>query len=422
MERKAKDQVINDIWEMSKHEVMEYFNPKFDKTSGKYIRKQGLAEKIKDIELPGYILNQIESVQEGVPYIALGKAIVPVCGNMIDFERYKMKPLEKAEGKKTILLDMDGVLTNFAEAYKTAFDRDVFKDDSFTVMQMCLTQPHFFRTIPVLQRGKELYDRLIKKYNVIFLTTPMEGMDYCKSDKLAWLKENICENPTVIFSASKADYAHSAHDILIDDMSHNLKSFAEAGGTAIDFNAYTNDEILIKIAETLNPQTEIKRIKEQLKNIQINKNPSEAQKKQGNYLKGKVVIRGIPITVENVPGSIRWGYDEKGLKWVNRLKNYYGYISKTEGNDGDEIDVFIGNEPENNKAFVINQKNPVSGLFDEHKIILCVNDIESAKKVYLQNYSKGWEKNIMSIESTNTKKLREWLKVGNYKEPYRGDL
>lgn len=614
MERKAKDQVINDIWEMSKHEVMEYFNPKFDKTSGKYIRKQGLAEKIKDIELPGYILNQIESVQEGVPYIALGKAIVPVCGNMIDFEKAKylskkpdgkggwiytypkdikgrekkteekkeerkvnqtetpefkkwfgdskvvdsqgkplvvyhvssqefsefktegkiktfagdvenmgayftpnkeeykhkgnkqyqvflkiknpyittnqldvavIKPQEKkaleekgydgvillrnnkpdeyvvfspnqiksatgnrgtfdpnsadmtkalpVEGKgrymtyddvksfennPTIFLDMDGVVTWFSEAYKTAFDRDVFKDDSFTVTQMCLTQPHFFRTIPVLQRGKELYERLSKKYNVIFLTTPMEGMDYCKSDKLAWLKENICENPTVIFSANKADYAHSAHDILVDDMTHNLESFAEAGGTAIDFNAYTNDEILIKIAETLNPQTEIKRIKEQLKNIQINKNPSEAQKKQGNYLKGKVVIRGIPITVENVPGSIRWGYDEKGLKWVNRLKNYYGYISKTEGNDGDEIDVFIGNEPENNKAFVINQKNPVSGLFDEHKIILCVNDIESAKKVYLQNYSKGWEKNIINIIPTNTKKLREWIRCGIRSEPF----
>jgi len=215
-----------------------------------------------------------------------------------------------------------------------------------------------------------------------------------------------------------SDYANSVKDILIDDYDKNLIEFSDNGRTAINFNTHTNDEILFKIAETLNPQTEIKQIKEQLKNIKINDNPSDMQKKKGNYLKGRIIIRGIPITIENIPGSIRWGYDEKGLKWVNRLKNYYGYISKTEGNDGDGIDVFIGNEPENNKAFVINQKNPASGLFDEHKIILCVNDIDSAKKVYLQNYSKGWGKNIIDIIPTNTKKLREWLRDGVKTEPY----
>ena len=638
MERKAKDQVINDIWEMSKHEVMEYFNPKFDKTSGKYIRKQGLAEKIKDIELPGYILNQIESVQEGVPYIALGKAIVPVCGNMIDFEKAKYlskkpdgkggwiytypkdtkgrekKIEEKKEGGKvsqvdtpefkkwfgdskvvdsngkplvvyhgtksdfnefdlnktgsnndsgmwgkgfyfsplksfskhyggnikkvylniqnpfivtqgmqslrkivskdlseklssptwdnpeeiskeirkellslgydgvfqyengnpdkftqivafypnqiksatgnkgtfdansndmtkalpvegkgrymtyddvksfennpTIFLDMDGVITWFSEAYKTAFDRDVFKDDSFTVTQMCLTQPHFFRTIPVLERGKELYNRLAKKYNVIFLTTPMEGMDYCKSDKLAWLKENICENPTVIFSDNKADYAHSAHDILVDDMTHNLESFAEAGGTAIDFTKHTNDEIMDKIADTLNPQKEIKIIKEQIKNMQVNTSPTEKQKESGIYQKGRFVIKGIPVVIENPKGSVRWGIGENGRKWFNRMKSHYGYIQhKGEAIDGDKVDVFIGDKFSNNKVFVINQGK--NNMFDEHKVMIGYPDINTAKESYLACYEKGWEKNIMSIIPTNTKKLKDWLKSGNMNEPYR---
>lgn len=604
MERKAKDQVINDIWEMSKHEVMEYFNPKFDKTSGKYIRKSGLLDKVKDIELPGYILNQIESVQEGVPYIALGKAIVPVCGNMIDFEKAKYlskkpdgkggwiytypkdtkgrdkkieekkeskgsqidtpefkkwfgdskvvdsqgKPLvvyhgtdkefnefkkenlgsahgsapanlqgfyftndiisAKSYGKKIkqsylkierplildakgknysefkhilndkidsidknkydgiivknykdagkysneyiqsdqyiplntnqikiinnsesmqkavniekpiIYLDMDGCVTDFALHYKNLFNRDVNKDDSFTVTEMCKTEPRFFLTIPVLMRGKELYERLSKKYNIIFLTNPMEGMDYCKSDKLAWLKENICENPTVIFSANKADYAHSAHDILVDDVTHNLESFAEAGGTAIDFTKHTNDEIMDKIADTLNPQKEIKIIKEQIKNMQVNTSPTEKQKESGIYQKGRFVIKGIPVVIENPKGSVRWGIGENGRKWFSKMKSHYGYIQhKGEAIDGDKVDVFIGDNFSNNKVFVVNQGK--NNMFDEHKVMIGYPDINTAKESYLACYEKGWEKNIMSIIPTNTKKLKDWLKSGNMNEPYR---
>jgi 5'(3')-deoxyribonucleotidase/predicted GNAT family acetyltransferase len=556
MERKAKDQVIDDIWEMSKHEVMEYFNPKFDRTTGKYIRKQGLSEKIRDIELPEFVLNQIETVQDGVPFIGLGKAIVPVEGRMIDFGKakdlskltrkqitdkkghvrtvwvkthkeekkdkgynlvkkegdeygtrfyiynngkkigwiggyeslgfYKIRQTEidsefrgsgiyqkviqeianqfpngvrsddfqtssmlKNALKKMknynyneekeyhnilpeksmqkavtiqnplIYLDMDGVLTWFSEAYKQAFDRDVFKDDSFTVNQFCLTEPRFFRTIPVLEKGKELYDRLIKKYQVIFLTTPMEGMDYCKSDKLEWLRENICENPTVIFSDNKADYAHSAHDILVDDMTHNLESFAEAGGTAIDFTKHTNDEIMDKIADTLNPQKEIKIIKEQIKNMQVNTSPTEKQKESGIYQKGRFVIKGIPVVIENPKGSVRWGIGENGRKWFNRMKSHYGYIQhKGEAIDGDKVDVFIGDNFSNNKVFVINQGK--NNMFDEHKVMIGYPDINTAKESYLACYEKGWEKNIMSIIPTNTKKLKEFLKNGNMNEPFRG--
>jgi len=417
--RIAKDRIISDVWEMSEADVLEYLNPPFDKTSGKYIRKSGVFNQIKDIELPEHVLNQIQSVQDGVPYIGLGKALVPVYGDMIDWNKYKMTGLEKAEKKQTIFLDMDGCVTNFALAYKQAFDRDVFTDDSFTVTQMCLTQSRFFRTIPVLEKGKELYNRLVKKYNVIFLTTPMADMPYCKADKLAWLKDNICPDPTIIFSANKADYAHSEKDVLIDDMDHNLDSFANAGGTAIDFRKHTNDEIMAKIAETLNPQLIVRAVKQQLKDMQIETEPSEKQKETGNYSKGKIIFKQIPIMIENPKGSMRSGIGQNGVKWLSKLCCHYGYISGTVGNDFDPIDVFIGDDLSSSKVFVINQG--FNNLFDEHKLMLGFADINSAREAFLKCYEKGWEKNIMSIGITNTKKLREWMKTGVKTEPFVGD-
>jgi len=419
-DRIAKERIIDDIWEMSKEDVIEYLNPPLDKTTGKYIRKSGMFDKIKDIELPESILNRIESVQNGQAFVGLGKAVVPVNNNLIDFDRIKMIPLEKANGKPTIYLDQDGIVTNFAEAYKIAFNRDVFKDDSFTVTEMCKTEPRFFLTIPVLQRGKELYNRLVKKYNIIFLTTAMDELEYCRSDKVTWLKQNICSEPTIIFSDNKADYAHSEKDILVDDMAHNLTAFYEAGGTAINFNSMSNDEIMQKIAETLNPQEEIRQIKQQIKEMKVNVEPSEKQKENGNYAKGKIIFKQIPITIENPKGSIRSGIGANGVKWLSKMSSHYGYIKGTEGNDGDEIDCFIGDDFSTNKAFVVNQG--FNNLFDEHKILLGFNTIEDARTAFLKCYSKGWEKNIMNIVPTNTKVLRQWLKTGNYKEPFSGEF
>lgn len=422
-DRIAKSRIIDDIWELSKDEVLEYLQPKFDKTTGKFIRRKDLFDKVKDIELPESVLNQIESVQNGIEYVGLGKALVPVKQGMIDFELLKMSKMEKAtvQDKPTIYLDQDGCVTNFASAYETVFDRDVFADDSFTVTQFCLQQPRFFRTIPVLEKGKELYERLIKKYQVIFLTTAMDGMEYCRSDKVLWLKENICPEPTVIFSSNKADYANSAHDILIDDMNHNLNGFADAGGTAIDFRKHTNDEIMRIIAETLNPNEEIKKVKEQLKRMNVNTKPSEKQKEIGNYLKGDIIYKGLRIKIENPRGSLRFGIGENGRKWANRMKAHYGYIQHAgEAVDGDKVDVFIGDYYKNNKVFVINQGQ--NNMFDESKVMLGYQDINEAKKAYLQNYQKGWEKNILSIIPTNTKKLKEWLDTGDFKGPFRGDF
>jgi hypothetical protein len=77
-----------------------------------------------------------------------------------------------------------------------------------------------------------------------------------------------------------------------------------------------------------------------------NTQPTEAQKEAGNYKKAHITVQGFDITIENPKGSIRSGVDENGKTWSNTMQSHYGYFKRTEGKDGDQIDVFIGENPE----------------------------------------------------------------------------
>jgi 5'(3')-deoxyribonucleotidase len=325
--------------------------------------------------------------------------------------------MERAMDKPIVFCDIDGCVADFVKGYREAFNRDAYADDAFTVKQFCLQSPHFFRDLPVIPKGRELVEILSDDYTVVFLTTPMDEMEYCRRDKLEWIKEKFGTGFDVIFSHDKASFVEDEKSILIDDMDYNLKPWADAGGSAIDFNRNRVDAIIEKIEEAIYGKKEVEKLTDKLKKIVVNPEPSEKQKEQGNYAKGEIVFKGIPIMIENTPGSIRFGFDERGRKWVSRMKAHYGYVKRTEGADGDEIDVFIGPKLNASRAFVINQNKP-DGSFDEVKIILGCEDRDEAVNLYLAHYQKGWEQNIGIISQTNTKKLREWLAGKTRFEPF----
>lgn len=316
--------------------------------------------------------------------------------------------------QQIIFFDLDGVIADFARGYKEFFGRNAYADDSFTINQVCLQDPHFFRKLKVVPEGMELLNQLRNKYKIVFLTTPMENMQYCKWDKISWLEENVGKEFDVIFAVDKSPYVIDEKSILIDDMDRNLKPWKDAGGTAILFPQKI-DKILAIIEETLNPTKEIQKVKFQLKHIDTDTDPTPAQKESGNYRKGLIEYKGLRIRIENPKGSVRWGFDESGRKWLTKMKNHYGYIIGTEAADNDPIDVFIGDKIGASRAFVVNQGK--NNLFDEHKIMLGFDNIEEAEAAYLSNYQKGWD-GLISIRQTNTKKIREWIQSGNLNEPF----
>ena len=137
-------------------------------------------------------------------------------------------------------------------------------------------------------------------------------------------------------------------------------------------------------------------------------NPSDAQKEAGNYKMGHVRIKGFDITIENPVGSRR--YYGKNKKKYNVMKNHYGYFTKTKGKDGDQVDVFIGPNPENfDKVFVVDQK--INGKFDESKVMFGFDSKKEAKEAYFSNFDSNWH-GFMHITGVSLAVFKKWLYRG----------
>lgn len=146
--------------------------------------------------------------------------------------------------------------------------------------------------------------------------------------------------------------------------------------------------------------------------------PTEKQKKSGNYKKGPVKFQGLDIAIENPAGSVRSGTDKNGKTWSNTLNHHYGYIKRSEGADGDEVDVFIGDKSNAKKAYVVNQIDPETGEFDEHKIMLGFYSKGAAEKAYNSNYADGW-KGLKDIVEMPVSELKERIERGEFKKPVK---
>lgn len=144
--------------------------------------------------------------------------------------------------------------------------------------------------------------------------------------------------------------------------------------------------------------------------------PTEAQIKAGNYKKGHIKLHGFDISIENPKGSIRSGTDRTGKEWSVTMKDHYGYIKETKGKDKEHLDVFIGPDPESGVVFVVDQVDPQTGKFDEHKVLLGYKNTEEAKAGYLANYEEGWQ-GIGGIAGVRLPDFKAWTKEGDTTRP-----
>jgi N12 class adenine-specific DNA methylase/predicted RNA methylase len=190
------------------------------------------------------------------------------------------------------------------------------------------------------------------------------------------------------------------------DGNHRFNKAVREGDKTIDVY-----KPVVKESLTAQPDVtqQIKRAEQE-----VDTTPTDAQIEAGNYKKGHVKVNGFDITIENPKGSVRSGTDKGGREWSQTMQNTYGYFKRTEGKDGDHVDVFLSDNPETGKVFVIDQV--VDGKFDEHKVMMGFPDAESAKDAYHSNYEKGW-KGFGGMAEMTPDEFRMWLEKGIQKKP-----
>lgn len=226
-------------------------------------------------------------------------------------------------------------------------------------------------------------------------------------------KRNSDGTYSVVYNATASEKKNSAPDNTTDtgktsdrgkrnDTATPQSTVSESKDTN---NSGNNQENLGKTSSAEEISTE---------EAKVDTNPSEAQKEAGNYQKGHINIDGYDITIENPKGSIRRGTDASGKSWETEMHNTYGYIRGTEGVDGDHIDVFLSDNPTSGSVFVVDQINPTTGEFDEHKVMYGFASEEEARAAYLSNYSKGW-KGLGQITEVSREEFKKWVESSHRK-------
>ena len=148
---------------------------------------------------------------------------------------------------------------------------------------------------------------------------------------------------------------------------------------------------------------------------------SAAQAEAGNYKKGHVTVEGLPVSIETAKGQIRRGVDAQGRQWEHKSVTHYGYILRTRGADGDHLDVHLNpKEPnaETGRVFVLNQKDPVTGRFDEHKVMLGYRSVIDAMHDYMKGFGPGeGARRLMGGIEMSRPEFTDFLKHGDLHQP-----
>lgn len=168
------------------------------------------------------------------------------------------------------------------------------------------------------------------------------------------------------------------------------------------------------------PQAEAVRAAEQA----VNPQPTEAQAKAGNYQKGHVRLNGLDISIETATGGQRSGMGANGERWFsNNPLAAYGYIRRTTGADGEQVDAYIGQNPDSDVVFVVDQIDPATGKFDEHKAILGATSLEEAKAIYEAGFSDGsGAARAGGVTQMSVPEFKDWLNSGDTRKPVTGQI
>lgn len=144
--------------------------------------------------------------------------------------------------------------------------------------------------------------------------------------------------------------------------------------------------------------------------------PTQAQADAGKYAKGHIVnFHGFNISIENPDGSTRRGVSPDGVKWESVMHGHYGYFKGIIGYDKDHLDINIGPRPDLDTFYVIDQRDPKSGHFDEHKVYAGQRSIVDSNKAYHSNYEQGWD-GMQDITPLSLTEFKEWVADGGPKQ------
>lgn len=119
-----------------------------------------------------------------------------------------------------------------------------------------------------------------------------------------------------------------------------------------------------------------------------------------------ITVAGLPIVIETEKGTRR--------SWMRGpIPVDYGYIQGTFSAEGphEQMDCYVGPFRDSEKVWVIDQVDPETRAFDEHKVMLGFNREEEALAAYLGSFEdNAGEIRVGDIHHMTVAQLHTWLK------------
>ena len=260
-------------------------------------------------------------------------------------------------------------------------------------------------------KNQTYYVQLTDKHNnTIFIQLSRDG-EYWNINSAGVFSKRYGKNKETVWSASEVQSGGSASTGDASQSEPNAGNGSPSNGTASNVSAGkgTNNSATDQEKDADNAQVADNKAEKE----GVDVNPTEAQKEAGNYKKGHIKVDGYNVTIENPKGSVRRGKDAEGREWSITMNNTYGYIRGTEGVDGDHIDIFLSDNPDQGNVYVIDQVD-AEGNFDEHKVMYGFGSAEEAREAYLANYSEGWT-GLGTITEVSKEEFKKWIESSHRK-------
>jgi hypothetical protein len=145
----------------------------------------------------------------------------------------------------------------------------------------------------------------------------------------------------------------------------------------------------------------------------VHPDPSKEAIAADNFRKLHGKWQGLDFSIETAKGGERKDAATGGQRWrVQNMPADYGHFVGTKGADGQPVDLFVGPDPSSQRVFVIDQKRPSNGRFDETKVIVGANSSQEAFDLYERSFSDGsGASRVGAITETTPEQLKAWLKV-----------
>jgi phage-related protein (TIGR01555 family) len=131
---------------------------------------------------------------------------------------------------------------------------------------------------------------------------------------------------------------------------------------------------------------------------------------------GMMLYHALPVRIETPKGGVR-----SGPGWSHVLPADYGFIDNVPAADGDNLDCYVGPEPESNDAYVVDQLKLDGKSFDEHKVVLGCSTPESAEELYRAGHHLS-DRVFGAITRFSMPMFRRWMATHDMTQPCSPDV